>query len=410
MTTPAAPGPTGPASPEPTGPASSSTGATATGSTSPASGSTRPNAPGLGGTNAPDSTVPAASGSAVAAARGSSGAAASGLAGPENATAAQASGGLAGARPPDPDGGPGKRTYAPDFLTELFRNPLDPGYADAAARKARDGEATGVRRLTRGSAAVLTLIALGFLLVVAYQQTVADAPAATQARTALIDQVQKRRGETEALQKQADQLGSDVSALREKELGGAAVAQLKDLESATGLAPVRGNGAKVTLGDGPTPVNPLTGERNTVGQVKDTDLQLATNALWSLGAEAIAINGQRLTATSTIRQAGEAILVDFRPVSTPYEVVAIGPDNLSQNFRDGYAGKFFKELVSKYGMSFDASNVRDVTLDAATELKLRVAEPSTPPPSPSGSAKASAAPGSTRKAAQPHVSSSEGGR
>jgi uncharacterized protein YlxW (UPF0749 family) len=316
---------------------------------------------------------------------------------PENVTASQASGGLAG-------GAPAKRTYAPDFLTELFRNPLDPGYADAAARKAREGEPVGARRFTTSAVAFLTLVGLGFLLVVAYQQTVADEPAATQARTALIDQVQRRRDETEQLQKQADQLNSDVSALREKELGGAAVAQLKDLESQTGLAPVRGSGAKITLRDGPTPADPLTGQKNTAGQVKDTDLQLATNALWSLGAEAIAINGQRLTATSTIRQAGEAILVDFRPVSTPYEVVAIGPGDLAENFEDGYAGKFFKELVSKYGMSFDASGVKDVTLDAATELKLRVAVPSTPPPSPSLS------PSGSAKAAQPHDSPSEGGR
>ena len=51
-------------------------------------------------------------------------------------------------RSPDdaPDGprdGNERRTFTPDFLTELFRNPLDPGYADAAARKARGGAATG---------------------------------------------------------------------------------------------------------------------------------------------------------------------------------------------------------------------------------------------------------------------------
>jgi uncharacterized protein YlxW (UPF0749 family) len=328
----------------------------------------------------------------------------------ENAVAAQASGGLAGAGVPDPDGGAGKRTYAPDFLTELFRNPLEPGYADAAARRAKEGAPAGVLKWANSWVAAVTLVALGFLLVVAYQQTVADAPARTKARAALVEQVQQRRADTEALQSQADELGADVSALREKELGGAAVAQLRDLESATGLSAVRGNGAKITLGDGPTPVNPLTGERNTVAQVKDTDLQLATNALWSLGAEAIAINGQRLTATSTIRQAGEAILVDFRPVSTPYEVVAIGPDDLAKSFRDGYAGTFFKELVGKYGMSFDASEVHGVTLDAANELKLRVAQPSTPPPVPSGAATSPASPGSTSKAAVPHGKVSEGGR
>jgi uncharacterized protein YlxW (UPF0749 family) len=288
-----------------------------------------------------------------------------------------------------------KRVFAPDFLTELFRNPLDPGYADAAARKAREGEPVGARKWATSGVATLTLIALGFLFVVAYQQTVRDEPARTKARATLIEQVQNRRDETVTLQNRADELGDEVSQLRERELGGATVARLRNLEAETGLAPVKGSGAKVRLGDGPTPINAVTGERNTVARVKDTDLQLATNALWSLGAEAITINGQRLTATSTIRQAGEAILVDFQPVTTPYEVLAVGPDDLAKDFRDGYAGRFFKSLVSKYGMSFAASDAHDVTLPAATELKLRVASPSLAP-SPS---------------LQPHSSSSsEGGR
>jgi uncharacterized protein YlxW (UPF0749 family) len=310
---------------------------------------------------------------------------------------------------PDPDrtdAGPPKRTFAPDFLTELFRNPLDPGYADAAARKAVAGEPRGPRRIATSGVSALTLAGLGFLLVVAYQQTMADEPARTKARATLIEQVQNRRDETVQLQDRADRLGEEVSQLRERELGVATVARLRDLEAATGLAPVRGSGARITLADGPTPINAVTGERNTVARVKDTDLQLATNALWSLGAEAIAINGQRLTATSTIRQAGEAILVDFRPVTTPYQVTAIGPDDLAKDFRDGYAGRFFKELAAKYGMSFDATDADDVTLAAATELKLRVAEPSTPPPAPSGSPS-----GSGSVPAEPHrTSPSKGGR
>jgi uncharacterized protein YlxW (UPF0749 family) len=283
----------------------------------------------------------------------------------------------------EPEEAPPKRVFAPDFLTELFRNPLDPGYADAAARKAVEGEPTGARKWAGSGALAVTLVLLGFLLVVAYQQTVADEPARTKARATLIDQVQKRRDETVQLQQRADRLSDEVNGLRERELGGATVARLRDLEAATGLAAVKGSGAKITLADGPTPINAVTGERNTAARVKDTDLQLATNALWSLGAEAIAINGQRLTATSTIRQAGEAILVDFRPVTTPYEVVAIGPDDLAGDFEDGYAGRFFNQLATKYGMSFTAREAGNVTLAAATELKLRVAEPSTPPPAPS---------------------------
>ena len=299
-----------------------------------------------------------------------------------------------------PDG----RTRTPDFLAELFRNPLDPGYADSAERRAREGELPPGRRRARSGLFAVTLVALGFLLVVAYQQTVAGQPAASSARRTLITQVQNRRAETATLQGQADRLRADVAALRERELGGAAVAQLNQLEATAGLAPVRGAGARITIRDGPTPVDPVTDQRSTQALVKDTDLQLACNALWSAGAEAIAINGQRLTATSTIRQAGEAILVDFRPVTTPYEVLAIGPDSLARDFRDGYAGRFFKELSAGYGMAFDASVAKNVTLDGATDLNLRVAQPSTPPPAPSGGSPSPA------RSASPKSTASEGGR
>jgi uncharacterized protein YlxW (UPF0749 family) len=296
-----------------------------------------------------------------------------------------------------PEGGAERRTFTPDFLTELFRNPLDPGYADAAARKARGEGPTGRRKRVRSGVTALTLAALGFLLVIAYQQTVADEPEAIKARDTLIVQVQKRRSDTDKLQVRADQLSDEVAQLREAELGGAAVARLRNLEAATGLAAVRGSGAKITIGDGPTPINPVTGNRSTEARVRDSDLQLAANALWAAGAEAIAINGQRLTATSTIRQAGEAILVDFQPVTTPYTITAIGPDKLADAFRDGYAGKFFRELVSRYGMSFDTADADDLTLDAATELKLRVAVPATPP----SSGSPSPGPGASRPASTP---------
>jgi uncharacterized protein YlxW (UPF0749 family) len=311
---------------------------------------------------------------------------------------------------PTPGGAPAqpgeRRTFTPDFLTELFRNPLDPGYAEAAARRARDGDPPGPGKRIMGAIVAVTLVAVGFLLVVAYQQTVADEPAASSARKTLANQVQSRRSETSALQTRADRLRGEVAALRERELGGGAVAQLNQLEATTGLAPVRGSGAKITIKDGPTPVDPLTGQKNTQALVKDTDLQLACNALWSAGAEAITINGQRLTSTSTIRQAGEAILVDFQPVTSPYDVVAIGPATLAKDFHDGYAGKFFGELSSRYGMGFDAAAAKDVTLGAATDLTLRVAVPSTPPPGPSGGA---SSPGSA-KSAGPKSTPSKGGR
>jgi uncharacterized protein YlxW (UPF0749 family) len=279
--------------------------------------------------------------------------------------------------------GPERRQFTPDFLTELFRNPLDPGYADAAARRAETGPRTGWRKQTVSVVSALTLAALGVLLVVAYRQTVAEEPARTRARTELMEQVQRRRTDTDALQLRAESLRRNVAALRDRQLGSPEVARLRDLEAATGLARVRGDGAKVTLSDGPTPINPATGLRDTDGRVKDIDLQLAANGLWAGGAEAISVNGQRLTATSTIRQAGEAILVDVHPVVGPYELVAIGPEDLAEDFSEAYAGQVFRQLAAKYDMSFDVVRVDRVTLEAAAEPQLRFARPSPSPTSPS---------------------------
>jgi uncharacterized protein YlxW (UPF0749 family) len=172
---------------------------------------------------------------------------------------------------------------------------------------------------------------------------------------------------------------------------------------------------QVTLGDGDTPIDPLTGRRDDDGRITDGDLQKAANGLWSAGAEAVSINGQRLTATSTIRQAGEAILVDFRPITNPYAVVAIGPDDMEGDFRKGYAGQFFKQLATRYGITFDVRPIEGVTLGAASELKLRFATPSAPPPTvtpaPGTDATGSAAPTSPGAAssAGPLSTPSEGG-
>ena len=66
-------------------------------------------------------------------------------------------------------------------------------------------------------------------------------------------------------------------------------------------------------GDG-ADVDPRT-DVDDSGRVTDRDLQTVVNEVWAAGAEAVAVNGQRLTALSAIRSAGDAILVDFRPLT-----------------------------------------------------------------------------------------------
>ncbi|MFC0533604.1 DUF881 domain-containing protein [Phytohabitans kaempferiae] len=269
------------------------------------------------------------------------------------------------------------REYAPDFLTELFRNPLDEGYSDAARRKAIAGEPTGWRAAAVRLVSALTLVAVGFLLVVAYRQTVADEPSRSQARAGLVGQIEQRQAATDELQREADALRAEVTRQRDAALDDRDAARLRDQEAAAGLARVSGDGVEVRLDDAPDAVDAVTGAgKPDLGRVLDRDLQDVANALWSAGAEAIAVNDQRLTATSTIRAAGSAILVDFRPVTRPYVVRAIGPGDMADDFKASATARLFRALVEDEGMSFSVREVDDLTLPAASDPQLRFATPS----------------------------------
>lgn len=272
------------------------------------------------------------------------------------------------------------RPLPPDFLNELFRDPLDPGYAAAAkAREARGGARPVGWRGLRG-VTLVTLLVVGLLLAVAYRQVVAEEPTRSQVRADLQEQVRHRQSEAEQLRAQVDELREQVAQLRDEQLDDPAVVrQLRALEAATGLARVSGDGVVVRVGDGPAELDPVTGEQVTDPQARiiDQDLQQIVNALWAAGAEAVAVNGRRLTATSTIRSASGAILVDRQPVGSPYEVAAIGPADLKDGFEATPAAALMRLLVDEYGVEYQVRTEDGLTLPAAAEPQLYHATPVT---------------------------------
>ncbi|MFF5175705.1 DUF881 domain-containing protein [Micromonospora sp. NPDC000089] len=280
------------------------------------------------------------------------------------------------------------RSYAPDFLTELFRNPLDPGYADAAARRRAVPPPAGWRGGSARVVATAVVVAVGFLFAVAYRETVAEEPSRNQARAELISQIKQREADTDGLSARADALREQVSRQRDAALSGSEAARLRNLEAGTGLGRVRGDGVVVELADAPPKDDGAVVDKPDVGPdtVGYSDLQKVANDLWAAGAEAVAINGQRLTATSTIRSAGAAILVDFRPVTSPYQVVAIGPDSMRDDYDASRSAALMRWVAKSTGLSFRFRAADDLTLPAAPEPRLRYAQPSvSPSPSPPGS-------------------------
>ncbi len=110
-------------------------------------------------------------------------------------------------------------------------------------------------------------------------------------------------------------------------------------------------------------------------RVLDLDLQMLANGLWQAGAEAVAINGHRLSTLTAIRGAGQAITVDYRSLTRPYRVEAIGdPRTLPARFAESSGGTWWQELAQNRGMQFETSGADALTLPADAGMVLRYAE------------------------------------
>jgi uncharacterized protein YlxW (UPF0749 family) len=127
---------------------------------------------------------------------------------------------------------------------------------------------------------------------------------------------------------------------------------------------VTGTGLKVVVDDAPGAVSDNQ-------RVLDQDLQKLTNALWASGAEAISINGQRLSNLSAIRLAGSAITVDFVGLTRPYTVLAVGdPDTMPARFVETEHGRDWLDLRAVYGLEFEMTSEQSLRLPAAPARRL----------------------------------------
>lgn len=210
------------------------------------------------------------------------------------------------------------------LLREVTDHPLDPAYEEAARRR----EISGAPHRTWLTQAVVFLlaVALGLGLVAATQVLRAPQSVRNQARDVLIEQITDRQTrQTELMAANAD-LSQQVRDLTAEQLTAsdpAMTEQLQRLALASGVEAVSGPAYVVTLSDSAqAQEDPTTYPEELVQAL---DLQVVVNALWQAGAEAVGVNGVRVSASGAIRGAGSALFVDLVPVSSSYEVVAIGP-------------------------------------------------------------------------------------
>ncbi len=267
------------------------------------------------------------------------------------------------------------------LLTNVMDHSLDDGYAEAAARKSEAGVG-GLPRTLRaklGLAAGLVLAAL--VVTVGAAQARVSAPTLAKEREELINRIQKGTAEADTQQQRVDAARDEVDRMQREALKQHGDGKADLLALLAGSTQVSGPGVKLVVDDAKGAEAGTGGPRESsdfsdTGRVRDRDLQRVVNGLWASGAEAISVNGQRLTSLSAIRAAGDAILVDNKPLVPPYTVLAVGDgQRLSTGFQDSADGQYLHVLQENYGVRARISVESEVTLPPAPSLTVRTAKP-----------------------------------
>ncbi len=171
-------------------------------------------------------------------------------------------------------------------------------------------------------------------------------------------QAAKQRAEVEQATRAAASGSSTVA--RERLFG-------DQLLPAAGLTAVKGPGLTVSLDDAPaTPAGqPPASDNPDDLVVHQQDVQSVINALWSGGAEAMTLMGERIVSTSAVRCVGNTLLVQGRLIGPPFVISAIGDTKgmrAALQVEPGVA--LFQQYVDEYRLRFDVTTEHELHLPA----------------------------------------------
>jgi uncharacterized protein YlxW (UPF0749 family) len=252
------------------------------------------------------------------------------------------------------------------LLSRITQGALDSDYAEVARRRA--GGAAGPEPARNRLVAVAAISVFGVLIGIAAVQNTRNEAVDDAGRNTLISRIEQERSALEDRQARLADLTrenrnlaeglTDLATTRSR-----AEETVARLGAVTGYGPVMGEGVRIVVDD-----NPIGDE---VQLVADSDLAMLADGLWEAGAEAIAINDQRLTPLGAIRNSGRAIHVNTIPLSPPYVVRAIGDvRTLQADLLNTTHGAEFFSLADQLGFVYSVDNVGEMELPAARQRRL----------------------------------------
>ena len=222
----------------------------------------------------------------------------------------------------------------------------------------------------------VALLVLGFLIAA---QLAAEGPRVrytTQERSPLVEAAVGLQDQQDALKARILALRSRIGTLEAQGPGSAAslkdlYAQLEQARIGAGLIALQGRGVVFKLEDGNQP------GAGSEALVSAHDLRVLVQELWLGGAEAIAINGERITATTAILDIGGSILVNSAYLAAPYRVSAIGPDDMYARLQASASFRgFVVDRVQMVGLGLSVAELSDVNVPAfAGNVTVRFGTP-----------------------------------
>ncbi|MDD4170530.1 MAG: DUF881 domain-containing protein [Desulfotomaculaceae bacterium] len=208
---------------------------------------------------------------------------------------------------------------------------------------------------------VLASLIIGVFISVQFRMTTDIKDNETIRRTQeLADQVVQLKKEQDVLQSQLIRMRGQLESLSTGPLSPQIKAEMEFATRFSGLSELTGSGVEVTLKD--SDVSQIFTDNPNLYIVHDEDILKVVNELKAAGAEAVAINGQRLVAATGISCIGPAIRINEKALVPPFIITAIGsPETMegALKMRGGVA-----EYLQFYGIKISVKKLEKLTIPA----------------------------------------------
>ncbi|MBT1175395.1 DUF881 domain-containing protein [Bifidobacterium sp. LC6] len=261
------------------------------------------------------------------------------------------------------------------LIDDLVNRPMDPMFSDS--RLVHDRRSGWSFWFTRIIVFVIC-VGVGFAGSLFVQQLQSDPR--KQVRQTLIGQLEDRNDQIRQLTDDVNGLKTQVDNQSKKISGNVKSSTLVQDEMVNGTVGVTGPGITMTLADpiaasqSDQSTSTRVGTTNNIRVVTDLDLQQLVSLMFSNGAEAISINGNRIGAQTSIRKAGGHILIGMTAIESPYTIEAIGDKNLLAERMGEKNLKSLYDSFKKAGIYPQVSKSNSITLEAAVAGDVQYAE------------------------------------